>query len=484
MLLRLREWLQREVAPIANDQWARAEFPHDLVPRLGELGVIGLGYDRPGRPAASRLLTSFVTLEISRVDTSLATFFGVHSGLAMGSIVLLGSDEQRERWLPDMFALRTVGAFALTEPDGGSDVALGLKTTARREGDEWVLDGEKRWIGNATFADLVVVWARDVADDTVKGFVVQQDNPGFTATKMEGKLALRSVQNADIVLRDCRVPDADKLAGANTFKDTGRVLQLTRGGVAWNSVGCQMGAYEAALAYAKQREQFGRPIGGFQLVQDLLVKMLGNITASLGPDGARRRAAGGGPLHRRAGGARQGLLHEPHARDRGVRPRGARRQRHPARARRRPVLQRRRGAVLLRGHPRDQHAHRRPRHHGQQRLRLPGAPSPGAPARGAVLVGWRHGRLHRRAHRQRRLLRLLRRRRDAREGRPRPRRRHVHGLAHLPAGDARPRQGRRQDPAQRRRAGDRRRPAHASCSRVHLLEVDRDHGASPTPTAA
>ena len=282
VLLRLREWLQREVAPIANDQWARAEFPHSLVAGLGELGVIGLGYDRPGRPASSRLLTSFVTLEISRVDTSLATFFGVHSGLAMGSIVLLGSDEQRERWLPDMFALRTVGAFALTEPDGGSDVALGLKTTARREGDEWVLDGEKRWIGNATFADLVVVWARDVADDTVKGFVVHQDNPGFTATKMEGKLALRSVQNADIVLRDCRVPDADKLAGANTFKDTGRVLQLTRGGVAWNSVGCQMGAYEAALAYAKRREQFGRPIGGFQLVQDLLVKMLGNVTASLG----------------------------------------------------------------------------------------------------------------------------------------------------------------------------------------------------------
>ena len=282
VLLRLREWLQREVAPIANDQWARAEFPHHLVPRLGELGVIGLGYDRPGRPAASRLLTSFVTLEISRVDTSLATFFGVHSGLAMGSIVLLGSDEQRERWLPDMFALRTVGAFALTEPDGGSDVALGLKTTARREGDEWVLEGRKRWIGNATFADLVVVWARDVADDTVKGFVVHQDNPGFTATKMEGKLALRSVQNADIVLEGCRVPDADKLAGANTFKDTGRVLQLTRGGVAWNSVGCQMGAYEAALRYAKTREQFGRPIGGFQLMQDLLVKMLGNITASLG----------------------------------------------------------------------------------------------------------------------------------------------------------------------------------------------------------
>ena len=282
VLLRLREWLQREVAPVANARWSASEFPHELVPKLGELGVIGLGYDRPGRPKASRLLTSFVTLEISRVDTSLATFFGVHSGLAMGSIVLLGSDEQRERWLPDMFALRKVGAFALTEPLGGSDVAGGLRTTARREGDEWVLDGQKRWIGNATFADLVVVWARDVADGSVKGFVVQKDNPGFTATKMEGKLALRSVQNADIVLDGCRVPESDRLQGANSFKDTGRVLQLTRGGVAWNSVGCQMGAYEAALRYSMQREQFGRPIAGFQLIQDLLVKMLGNITASLG----------------------------------------------------------------------------------------------------------------------------------------------------------------------------------------------------------
>jgi glutaryl-CoA dehydrogenase len=280
VLANLRSWLQREVAPIANEQWSKAEFPHHLVPLLGDLGVIGLGYDRPGRPAASRLLTSFVTMEISRVDTSMATFFGVHSGLAMGSIVLLGSDEQRERWLPDMFTMRRIGAFALTEPTGGSDVAL--DTTARREGDEWVLDGEKRWIGNATFADLVVVWARDVEDDQVKGFVVHKDNPGMVATKMEGKLALRTVQNADIVFTGCRVPESDRLAGANSFKDTGRVLQLTRGGVAWNAVGCMMGAYEAALSYAASREQFGRPIGGFQLVQDLLVKMLGNISASLG----------------------------------------------------------------------------------------------------------------------------------------------------------------------------------------------------------
>ena len=211
-----------------------------------------------------------------------ATFLGVHNGLAMGSVVELGSEEQRQRWLPDMLTLRTVGCFALTEPHGGSDVALGLETTARQDGDAWVLDGAKRWIGNGTFADLVVVFARDVADDQVKTFVVEKGTPGFTATKMEGKYALRTVQNADLVFEGCRVPAENKLAGGNSFKDVNRVLKLTRGGVAWNAVGCQMGAFEAALAYAKERVQFGRPIAGFQLIQDLLARMAGNVTASLG----------------------------------------------------------------------------------------------------------------------------------------------------------------------------------------------------------
>ena len=282
VLLRLREWLHREIKPIVNEHWAKAEFPHHVVPMMAELGIVGMAYEREGHTTASRLLSGFVTLELSRVDTSMATFYGVHSGLAMGSISVLGSEEQRQRWLPDMYAMTKIGAFALTEPNGGSDVAGGLDTTARRDGDEWVIDGEKRWIGNATFADLIVVWARDVEDDNVKGFVVHQDNPGFTATKMENKLALRIVQNADIVLKGCRVPEADRLQGANTFADTGKVLAMTRGGVAWSSVGCQMGAYEAAVRYAEERVQFGKPIGSFQLIQDHLVKMLGNITASLG----------------------------------------------------------------------------------------------------------------------------------------------------------------------------------------------------------
>ncbi len=281
-LLGIREFLQTEVRPRVNDAWEAAEFPMDLVPRFAETNLIGRSYDLEGAPRASRLFTGFIALETSRVDPSMATFLGVHNGLAMGSVVELGSEEQKRRWLPDMLALRKVGCFALTEPHGGSDVALGLETTARRAGDEWVIDGAKRWIGNGTFADHVVVFARDVADDQVKTFVVDKGTPGFTATKIEDKFALRTVQNADLTFTGCRVPADAKLAGGNSFKDVNKVLKVTRGGVAWSGVGCQMGAYEAALRYAREREQFGKPIGSFQLIQDLLARMLGNVTASLG----------------------------------------------------------------------------------------------------------------------------------------------------------------------------------------------------------
>ncbi|MGY1708289.1 acyl-CoA dehydrogenase family protein [Geodermatophilus sp. SYSU D00758] len=278
----LRDFLETEVRPRVNAAWAAAEFPMDLIPRFAEVGAVGRGYEWDGRPATSRLYNGFQALELSRVDPSMATFLGVHNGLAMGSVVILGSEEQRQRWLPAMMRLEAVGAFALTEPEGGSDVARGLRTTARREGDEWVLDGAKRWIGNGTFADHVVVFARDVADDQVKTFVVDKGTPGFTATKIEDKFALRTVQNADLTFTGCRIPAENKLEGGNSFRDVNKVLKVTRGGVAWSGVGCQMGAYEAALRYAGEREQFGRPIGGFQLVQDLLARMLGNVTASLG----------------------------------------------------------------------------------------------------------------------------------------------------------------------------------------------------------
>ncbi|MCX4571819.1 acyl-CoA dehydrogenase family protein [Streptomyces sp. NBC_01571] len=278
----VRGFLRTQAAPIVDDYWARAEFPFQLVEGFGNLGLVDWADPDSTESRPTNLFSGFLALELAHADASLATFSGVHTGLAMGTILACGSDEQKRRWLPAMSRFEKIGAFALTEPHGGSDVAGGLRTTARRDGDEWVLDGAKRWIGNATFADLVVVWARDVDTQHVLGFVVEKDTPGFTATKIENKMALRIVQNADIVLEGCRVPEANRLQNANTFKDTANILRQTRSGVAWQAVGVMFGAYEIALQYAKEREQFGRPIGGFQLVQDLLVKMLGNATASCG----------------------------------------------------------------------------------------------------------------------------------------------------------------------------------------------------------
>ncbi|CAM04646.1 glutaryl-CoA dehydrogenase [Saccharopolyspora erythraea NRRL 2338] len=282
-LAEIREYLEREIKPIANEAWANAEFPAEAIEKFAKLGVAGVQYPDygDGKPR-SALFTGFLSVELNRVDPSLAVFSGVHSGLAMGSIHGGGDQEQRDRWMPDMVAMNKIGAFALTEPEGGSDVAGGMRTTARREGDEWVLDGAKRWIGNGTFADLVVVWARDEADGNVKGFVVEKGTPGFTATKIEGKIALRTVQNADIVLDGVRVPEANRLQGINSFRDTARVLAKTRGGVAWQAVGVAMRAYELAREYAVERVQFGKPIASFQMIQDLLVKMLGNVTAMFG----------------------------------------------------------------------------------------------------------------------------------------------------------------------------------------------------------
>ncbi|MGY4917086.1 acyl-CoA dehydrogenase family protein [Streptomyces sp. 900116325] len=278
----VRAFLRTQVAPIVDDCWARAEFPFQLVESFGKLGLMDWADPDSPEPGPSNLLAGFIALEMAHVDASMATFAGVHMGLAMGTILTCGSDEQKRRWLPAMSRFEKIGAFGLTEPHGGSDVAGGLLTTARRDGDVWILDGAKRWIGNATFADLVVIWARDVETQHVLGFVVEKNTPGFTATKIENKMALRIVQNADIVLDGCRVPEANRLQNANSFKDTAKILRQTRSGVAWQAVGMMFGAYEIALQYAKEREQFGRPIGGFQLVQDLLVKMLGNATASCG----------------------------------------------------------------------------------------------------------------------------------------------------------------------------------------------------------
>jgi glutaryl-CoA dehydrogenase len=282
LLHRVHEHLLEHVEPVINQYWTRAEFPHDLVPGLASLGLAGLALDGPGCQGRSSLLDGMVAMELARVDPSIQTYLGVHGGLAMGSIALCGSDEQRARWLPPMARMELVGAFGLTEPEQGSGIAGGLATSARRDGDHWVLDGEKKWIGNASFADLVIIWARDVDDKQVKGFVVEKDTDGMTFDVQQDKIALRVVQNAEIHLRGVRVPEANRLQGANSFADTANVLRLTRMGVAWAATGCARGAYEHALRYCREREQFGRPIAGFQLVQDLLVKMLANVVASTG----------------------------------------------------------------------------------------------------------------------------------------------------------------------------------------------------------
>jgi glutaryl-CoA dehydrogenase len=280
LLGRVRAFAEEKVAPIINQYWGRAEFPFELVSDYGALGIAGAPYTGFGCLGKSPLVDGLIMMELARIDCSIATFHGVHSGLAMGSIYLCGSDEQKQRWLPAMQQAEKIGAFGLTEPDVGSGAARGLTTTAQRRGKDWSLNGQKRWIGNATFADLTIIWARDVDDGQVKAFVVEKGTAGFSTEKMKHKMALRVVQNAMISLQDCRVSDENRLANARTFKDTAAVLRMTRAGVAWEAVGCAQGAYEHALRYACQREQFGRPIAGFQLVQDLLVRMLSNVTAS------------------------------------------------------------------------------------------------------------------------------------------------------------------------------------------------------------
>ncbi|SKA42950.1 glutaryl-CoA dehydrogenase [Chitinophaga eiseniae] len=277
--LKVRAFMEKEIQPIVNEYWLKAEFPFEIIPKFRELNICGVTYDGYGCPNRSYLMEGIVAMEMARVDASIATFFGVQSGLAMGSIYMLGSESQKDEWLPGMQQLNIIGAFGLTEPEVGSGAAGGLTTTAKREGDTWVLNGQKKWIGNATFADVTVIWARDVDDNQVKGFLVRKGTPGLSVEKMHDKMALRIVQNGLISLKDCRVAETDRLQRANNFRDTSRVLRMTRASVAWEAVGCARGAYENALAYTRTREQFGKPIASFQLIQGHLVEMLSNLTA-------------------------------------------------------------------------------------------------------------------------------------------------------------------------------------------------------------
>jgi glutaryl-CoA dehydrogenase len=272
----VREFLQSRIRAASIDYWNREEFPFGLLAELGKYGMGGLQTD-----GTSKLFKGLMYVEVARADVSLSALVGIHNELIVGMIDELGSEEQKARWLPGLTAFTQLGAFALTEPDHGSDIAGGLETTARLDGGEWVLNGAKRWIGAGTIADFALVWARDVADQHIKGFIVETDRAGYTATKIANKIGLRIMQNADIVLDEVRIPAANLLPGATDFSKANELLRDSRAWVGWQGAGIQLAAFDVARAYSLQRRQFGKELARFQLIQQQLAEILGNATASL-----------------------------------------------------------------------------------------------------------------------------------------------------------------------------------------------------------
>jgi glutaryl-CoA dehydrogenase len=275
---RVREYVQNEVLPNINPYWEKAEFPRDIAMKMLDVGIIGGPIYTHGAPGLDFIEMGLVMYELAKGDGSIGTFFGVHSGLAMGSISTLGSQEQKDRWLPAMVKLEKIGAFGLTEPEVGSN-AVGIKTTARKDGDSYILNGAKRWIGNAEIADLLIIWARD-EEGKFGGYVIEDPRQveGVTMTNIGGKIGKRAVWNADIHLENVRVPAENKLENCSSFKHLALVLGVGRYGVAWEAAGVAAAAFEFSLDYAKKREQFGKPIAGFQLIQQKLVEMATEVT--------------------------------------------------------------------------------------------------------------------------------------------------------------------------------------------------------------
>ncbi|MDR7328386.1 acyl-CoA dehydrogenase family protein [Corynebacterium guangdongense] len=283
---RVRGFVDKHVLPVINEYWERAEFPYELLEPLAKLGVVGSFIEGYGCPGLSRLAQGMITQEMSRGDGSVNTFLGVQANLSMGTIYLLGSEEQKQRWLPAMARLEQIGCFALTEPRHGSD-SVDLQTSARREGDTWVINGAKRWIGNGSMAHNVIIFARDEADGQVKAFVMEREDPrdpesrpeGFSYEVITAKAGKRAILQANLYFQDLRIDEANRLPGCDSFRDVSRVLASTRGGASWESLGHAIACFEAAAAYAGSREQFGRPIGGTQLVQNTLAKMATDLTS-------------------------------------------------------------------------------------------------------------------------------------------------------------------------------------------------------------
>ncbi|MCV7522405.1 acyl-CoA dehydrogenase family protein [Micrococcus luteus] len=269
----------REVLERIDGHWDRAEYPLDLVARAGELDLLTDGLEVPGHAVMSPLAAGLVAMEISRADGSMAAAAAVQGGLVLRALVHCASPGQKERYLEPVARGTLPGGFALTEPLHGSD-SVSLETSARSDGaGGWVLNGAKKWIGNGAAGGITIVWARDTEDGQVKGFVVEQSTPGYEAEVITGKGALRAIHQTEITLTDVRVGDDARLPGVATFKDAARVLVATRVNVGWSALGHATAMFEAALAYARQREQFGKPLGAHQMVQERLAQMLDEVTA-------------------------------------------------------------------------------------------------------------------------------------------------------------------------------------------------------------
>ena len=334
----VRVFMETKVAPIITKYWVDDAFPFELLPSLKELNIGGVGMQGYGCRGGSGLLFGLIAMEMARFDSSIATFFGVHNGLAMGSIYLGGSEEQKQKWLPPLARWEKIGCFGLTEPLVGSGISGGMLTTAKRDGDTWILNGQKKWIGNSTWCDISIIWARDLADNQVKAFIVEnKTTPGFKVEKIQNKIALKVVQNGLITMENCRIPEENRLQKDQSFRDTARVLKMTRFMVAWEATGCAMGAYENALKYCQERLQFGKPIASFQMVHRFAV--------SVGPHGA---VAGGRQADGCACRAREGVHHRQVPRDGRMGAGALGRQRYLRRLQRRPLLHRCGSALLLR----------------------------------------------------------------------------------------------------------------------------------------
>lgn len=284
----LRDFLDAEAKPLLAEYWEKGEFPEQLARPLIDLDLMEPADVTVEAPARG-IYQGFRIFELARTDASLATWYTAQAGLFRTAIRVGASEAQQKEWMPKVIDFSLKGVFSLTEPEHGSDIAGGLSTTARFEpdpgteadGGSWVLDGAKRWIGGASTADVLCVFARDVADGQVKAFLVDRTAAGVSLEKIHGKASLRMMQNAHITLDNVRVPEAMRLHNVNSFKDVAAMLRAMRSDVAWIATGIQAGAFEAALAYVNERQQFGRSLGSFQLVQEKLARMLGNITASL-----------------------------------------------------------------------------------------------------------------------------------------------------------------------------------------------------------